>query len=57
MKLDLFEQLYQKEECDDVASYKINFGKYKGKSYNWLYQNDKSYVCFLFKKLDYNNNI
>ena len=56
MKLDLFEQLYQKEECDDVSAYRINFGKYKGKSYKWIYENDKSYVVFLIKKLNYETN-
>lgn len=56
MKLDLFEKLYETEQCDDVVLYKINFGKYKGKTYKWIYDNDKSYVIFLIKKLDYNNN-
>jgi len=56
MKLDLFEQLYEKEQCEDIGSYKINFGKYKGKSYKHIYDNDKSYVVFLIKKLNYETN-
>jgi hypothetical protein len=56
MKLYLFEQLYEKEAADDVSAYKISFGKYKGKSYKWIYENDKSYCVFLLKKLDYSNN-
>ena len=52
MKIEHFTELYQKEQCDDIGLYRISFGKYKNKNFQWIYENDKGYVCFLLKKLD-----
>jgi hypothetical protein len=56
MKLEHFTELYKSESPDDVSAYKINFGKHKNRSFKWIYENDKSYVVFLIKKLNYETN-
>jgi hypothetical protein len=40
----------------DVGSYTFKFGKYKGKSYQEVYDSDKSYCAFLYQKLDRDKN-
>ena len=52
MKIEHFTELYKSEAPDDIGAYRISFGKYKNKNFQWIYENDKGYVCFLLKKLD-----
>jgi hypothetical protein len=40
----------------DVGSYTFKFGKYKGKTYQEVYNSDKPYCSFLYQKLDKNKN-
>jgi hypothetical protein len=40
----------------DVGLYKFKFGKYKGHTYQEVYNTDKPYTAFLFQKLDKNKN-
>ena len=34
----------------------IEFGKYSGKSFKWIYENDKKYCLWLSKNKRYHNN-
>ena len=36
MKIEHFTELYKSEAPDDIGAYKINFGKYKTKSYRYM---------------------
>ena len=40
----------------DVGSYTFKFGKYKNKTYEEVFEIDKSYCAFLYQKLDENKN-
>ena len=43
-------------EKPNVGKYTFKFGKYKGFTYDEVYNNHKSYVAFLYQNLDKDKN-
>ena len=39
-----------KEDISPIKKKKIQFGKYKGKTLNWLYKNDNSYLLWVLRE-------
>jgi len=35
----------------DLVDFTIKFGKYKGKTYNWVYQNDLGWMTWAFENV------
>jgi hypothetical protein len=58
--MDRFNKLMAERENQrpkkDVGDYVFKFGKYNGRSYNDVYETDKSYVHFCVTKLDPEKN-
>ena len=48
--------LREHENKPDVGSYKFKFGKYRNETFEHVYNTDKSYCAFLFRKLDREKN-
>lgn len=40
------------DELDRYLGYTINFGKYKGKSYGWILDNDKQYFRWVIRNMN-----
>jgi len=40
----------------DVGEYRFKFGKYRNKTFKEVYETDKSYIAFLYQKLDKEKN-
>lgn len=43
-------RIKEKEDIGPIKKKKIQFGKYKGKTLNWLYKNDNSYLLWVLRE-------
>jgi uncharacterized protein (DUF3820 family) len=43
-------RIKEKEDISPIKKKKIQFGKYKGKTLNWLYKNDNSYLLWILRE-------
>jgi hypothetical protein len=46
----------QGEEKRQIKDYEFAFGKYKGKTFEWVYDNDIKYVSWLLETLEEEKN-
>lgn len=40
------------KKAKPVGTYTIRFGKHKGRSYDWIYENDPAYVAWVVSNKD-----